>query len=78
MSTEKVKITKCDYCGVDLKNKKDYINIYASENNWLHFVRMVNGIDKKDISFYELDFCDTTCMSNWINENLFVLEDEQE
>lgn len=58
VSTEDVKICRCDYCGRILGKDDDYINMYAGENHWIHFARMKNGINVKEVANYELDFCD--------------------
>jgi hypothetical protein len=70
MSTEEIKICKCDYCGYILTDKTDYIHIYAGDNHWLHFDHICAGILKNETSIYELDFCSPKHMAAWITEEL--------
>lgn len=72
MSTEEVKICKCDYCGNILGKDDDYIHIYANDDRWLHFDRVKSGYIVNGVTNYELDFCNCEHMVAYIQRELMV------
>jgi hypothetical protein len=70
MSTEEIKVCRCDYCGRILGKEDDYVNMYGGDDNWIHFARMKNGINVKETANYELDFCNAEHAAEFIIHEL--------
>jgi len=66
MSSKQVTVITCNGCNKVIDSKTNHIHICANEDHWLNFE--YGG--KFAVDVYDLDFCNTDCLTDWIEREV--------